>query len=348
MVPDLEQLGRALTSLDVSELTMLPRFTAADAARWPAVLSDRPRTVACVVAADHDAELSTTIGHPHSGEPHRWLDLCISHAEQLNHRFGYRVDTTRRSAEPDADPATTPGDGATHPLAAMVSDAADGRRDPDAPAVDVLGPLPGPCDVVLFLPGQIVVAADLDAGWVHEEVGRRRDHDPTDAVAPWGSFVAAVAARLGDPAVQVGLLTAASHRAPMLRGGLTLGGEPDPGWSPYRSTVRTYRYRSTSTEGHIDIGHGPAERVEVYPRLRIARQSGGAPSREVVAAARSLAPDAHHVFGSAPLHDSDAIRVLLDAAFTPVGTEALFLTRPRPASRSRDERQEPPAEPREG
>lgn len=328
MVPDLEQLGRALTTLDVSELTMLPRFTADDTARWPAVLSERPGTVLCVVAADHDAELSTTIGHPHSGDPERWLDLCIGHAEQLNDRFAYSVDTTRRAAGPDADP-TTPGDGATHPLAAVMSDAADGRQAPDTPAVSVLEPLPGPCDVVLLLPGQVVVAADLDADWVHEELARLRDHDPTDAVTPWGTFVAAVAARLGDPAVQAGLLTAASHRAPMLRGGLTLGGDPDPGWSPYRSAVSTYRYRSTSTEGHIDLGRGPADRIEVYPRLRIARQSGGGPSREVVAAARSLAPDAHHVFGSAPLHDTAAVRVLLDAAFTPVGTEVLFLTRPR-------------------
>lgn len=331
MISSLEQLGEALTTLDVSELTMLPRFTVEDAKRWPVVLSDRPHSATCVVSADHDAELSTTIGHPHSGEPQRWLDLCVAHAEQLRDRFGYTVDTTGRSpdAKDDASVDTGSGDGAAHPLAAILSDAADGKDDREAPAVTVLDPLPGPCDIVLLLPGRVVVAADLDVDWVHEHHGPLRDHDPTDAVTPWGSFLAAVTTRLGSPPLQAGLLTAASHRAPMLRGALTLGGEPDPGWSPYRGAVNTYRYRSNSTEGHIDFGRGPADRAEVYPRLRAARQSGGGPSREVVAAARSLAPDAHHVFGSAPLDDTNAVRVLLDAAFTPVATEVLFLTRPR-------------------
>lgn len=343
MISSLEQLGEVLTYRDVEELTMLPRFTAEDAARWPVVLSDRPRSVRCVVAADHDAELSTTIGHPHTGDPQRWLDLCVAHAEALSERYGYTVDTAQRLRDTEADDADA-GDGADHPLAAILSDAADGRDARDAPAVTVLEPLPGPCDLVLFLPGRVIVAADLDTDWVHEVHATTRDHDPTDAVAPWGSFLAAVTARLGNPPVQAGLLTAASHRAPMLRGALNLGGEADPGWSPYRTKVNTYRYRSNSTGGHIDFGHGPAGRVEVYPRLRSARSSGGGPSREVVAAARSLAPDAHHVFGTSPLEDTDAVRVLLDGSFTPVATEVLFLTRPRNrASSSADAPSEPVA-----
>lgn len=270
MVADLDTLGRSLTTLDVSELTMLPRFTPDDAARWPAVLSERARAAVCVVARDHDAALSTTIGHPHSGEPQWWLDLCVAHAEELTERFGYRIDTSGTAATATDDDAA--GDGSEHPLAAVLADAADGRTDPGAPAV---------------------------AGW------------------------------LGDPPVQVGLLAVASHRAPMLRGGLTLGGEPDPAWAPFRRRVLTYRDRSTSTEGHIDSGLGPADRMEVYPRLQVTRKGGSAAGREVVAAARSLAPDARHVFGTAPVHDTAAIRVLLDASFTPIGTEALFLTRPR-------------------
>jgi hypothetical protein len=181
---------------------------------------------------------------------------------------------------------------------------------------------------VLLLPGQVVVAADLDPGWVEDRVAAVRAHDAVDAVGAWGPLLAAIAGRLGGAPVQVGLLAVASHRAPMLRGGLTLGGEPDPGWSPFRRRVLTYRYRSTATEGHIDSALGPAGRQEVYPRLRITRNSGSAAGREVVAAARSLAPDARHLFGTAPLHDTAAIRVLLDASFTPVATEALVLTRP--------------------
>lgn len=326
MVPDLDTLGRALTTLDVSELTMLPRFTRDDAARWPVVLAERAHAAACIVDGGHDADLSTTIGHPHSGDPQWWLDLCVPHADELTERYGYTVDTSRSGDTEDDD---TGDDGSTHPLAVVQADAAAGRDDPDAPAVLVLPPPPGPCDVVLLLRGRVVVAADLDADWVHERAAASREHTPVDAVGGWGSFVAAVAGRLGDPPVQAGLLAVASHRAPMLRGGLTLGGDADPGWAPYRRRVNTYRYRSTSTEGHIDSGLGPAGRTEVYPRLRISRNSGSAAGREVVAAARSLAPDVQHVFGTAPLHDVAAVRVLLDAAFTPIGTEALLLTRPR-------------------
>lgn len=329
MVSDLDTLGRSLTTLDVSELTMLPRFTPEDAARWPVVLSERADVARCVVAGDHDAELSTTIGHPHSGDPQWWLDLCVAHAEELTRRFGYRVDTSGRAGDDhEAEPDDAGAD--AHPLAAIQDEAAAGRDDAGAPEVLVLPPLPGPCDTVLFLRGRVVVAADLDPDWVHARAAASRDHDPLDAVGGWGAFLAAVAERLGDPPVQTGLLAVASHRAPMLRGGLTLGGEADPGWAPYRRRVRTYRYRSSATEGHIDSGLGPAGRMEVYPRLRISRNSGSAAGREVVAAARSLAPDAAHVYGTAPLHDTAALRVLLDASFTPIGTEALLLIRRGP------------------
>lgn len=333
MALTVDALGQALRTMEVEELSMLPRFSDEDAAQWPAVLSWRASGATCVVAGDHPAQRSTTLGHPHSGLPLRWLDLCEEHAADLEERFGVKVAASAASGSGPAGADT--GEAARGHLYGITMQAAARGAFPAADGrTRGGGALPGPCDAVAFFPGHTVVAADVDAGWLEAAATRRTEHDAADVTDPataMGRFVATLVDRLGHPPTYAAIVGVPPKRAAMLRGRIVHSGDPDPGWSAYRSDVRSYHYRSGNTEGYLDLGRGPGGRLDVYARLEHAHSDGGGPRRELLAAAMSLATGDERVFASAPLHDVHALRTLIEGGFTPICTELLLLGAARDA-----------------
>lgn len=217
-----------------------------------------------------------------------------------------------------------------HPFSTIVHNAARGNfPEPDRRA-EVVGALPGPCDAVAFLPGHTVVAADVDEDWVFEQLSYQKDRAASDPSTGLGLFLAAMTTHLGNPPTFASVLTVAPHRAAMLRGELEeQPGTANPGWSPYRTDVRSYGYRSSGATGRLDMGRGPGGRLDVYIQVDEGARGGGGPSRELLTAAMTMVPSNTDLFGSAPVHDTRALRTMLGGGFTPVCTEVLFLTRPQ-------------------
>lgn len=215
-----------------------------------------------------------------------------------------------------------------HPFVRRLHDATTGAYSSYDRDVEVGPALPGPCDAVAFLPGRSVVAADLDEGWVREQLRPQLDRRPEDPSTGLGGFIAAMTHALGDPPTSASVLTAAPHRAAFLKGKFEPGGEPDPGWAPYRTDVQAYRYSSIGVSGWVDIGRGPGGRWEVFIRVDEEHQGGGGPSRQLLTAALTLVPKGQELYGAAPVHDIRALRTMLSGGFRPICTEVLFLTRP--------------------
>lgn len=213
-----------------------------------------------------------------------------------------------------------------HPLVRSLHDAALGAFPAEDRAVEVGPPLPGPCDAVLFFAGHVVVGADVDEDWVMEALGPHLDREPNDPSTGLGTFLGALAQRLGNPPMYASILTVAQHKAAYLPGKLERGGELRPGWADYRTEVETYRYASASAAGTVAIARGPGGRHDVYLAA-----DGGATSRtgrELLAAARTLVPPDEALFGSARIDDARSLRAGLASGFEPICAEVLFLTRP--------------------
>lgn len=215
------------------------------------------------------------------------------------------------------------------PFVRRVQEATRGEFPDDGSDVEVGPALAGPCDAVAFLPGRTVVAADVDEQWVTDELARERQRGPEDASTGLGRFVAAMAARLGDPPTYASVLTAAPHRAAVIGGRFRRTGRADPGWAAYRTDVTSYHYDSPSVAGDVDVGRGPGGRWDVFVRVDREARGGGGGSRQLLAAALTLVPPGEELYGAAPVHDIRALRTMLAGGFRPVCTEVLFLTRPR-------------------
>ena len=217
-----------------------------------------------------------------------------------------------------------------HPLIARQRDAAAGIFPEYSRTVELVGPLPGPCDAVAFLPGHTVVAADVDQAWLDENTAYQQSHSPADRSTGLGLGLASLRSRLGNPPMYASVLTAAPHRAKMLRARVERRESgADPGWAAYRSEIETYHYDGGPVQGRIDLGRGPGGRRDVYVQIDSSPEGGGAPSRDLLAAALTLISPGEQLFGSAPVHDTRALRTMLSGGFTPVCTEVLFLTRPQ-------------------
>lgn len=216
-----------------------------------------------------------------------------------------------------------------HPFSRILRNAALGSFPEPSRTAEAVGALPGPCDAVAFLPGHTVVAADVDEQWLYDNLSYQKDRRPEDPSTGLGLFLAALRERLGGPPMYASVLTVAPHRAALLRGTLREHDEAaEPGWASYRRDVHCHRYEGGSTQGHIDVGRGPGDRLDVFVQVDSSVQGGGGPSRELLAAALTMVPAGEQLFGSAPVHDTRALRTMLAGGFTPICTEVLFLTRP--------------------
>lgn len=238
----------------------------------------------------------------------------------------------------------------TNPLVDRIQQATSGDL-PDGDRMIEVGPaLDGPCDAVAFLPGRIVVAADVDEDWVSERLHSQQDGRPEDRSSGLGRFVAAMVERLDRPAAYASVLTAAPHRAAMVRGSFTRSGAPDRGWVPYRTDVMSYRFDNQGVVGAVDIGRGPGGRWDTFVRVDHDARSGDGDSRQVLAAALTLVSKGEYLYGSAPVHDIRALRTMLAGGFRPICTEVLFLTRPhhggnRTTTQEQPDRSDPESSP---
>lgn len=219
-----------------------------------------------------------------------------------------------------------------HPLRSLLSRAA--KRSFPAPdgKVDVFGPPPGRCDVALAFPGHAVVAADVPEDWVHAHVpdGWADEHDHDGALSV--HFLGALSDRLGSAPAGLTVLVAAP-KGPQAgtRAQLRPGGRVNRKWAAYRTDVRSYT--DADGRGVVNIGHGPAGRLDIW--IEVEGGSGSwikAPAvvrgRDLLAAARvSLTPEDGELFASVPAHNARALRTFLGGGFRPIGAEVLYLTR---------------------
>jgi hypothetical protein len=216
-----------------------------------------------------------------------------------------------------------------HPLSRALRQAALGQFPDTGDVSFAVSPaLSGPCDAVAFFTDHVVVAADVDEDWVRRAYHETADGPPVDVSGRLGTFVAALAQRLGHPPTLASLLAVAPYRPAILPGKIQPGGEVDAQWMAYHSEVRTYQYRSQAVEGTIALGRGPGERWDV--QLFIARSEGPRSNgaRQLLTAAKTLVPERTHLFGMVPLNHLEVLRRGLHSEFAPVCTEVLFLTRP--------------------
>jgi hypothetical protein len=214
-----------------------------------------------------------------------------------------------------------------HPFMKVLIDAARGEFPPPNGAATALGPLPGPCDSVAVFAHHVMVAANVDQTWVDANYIKSRGLADANPSGPIFTFVNVLGARLGNPRTYASLLMAAPPETGYLHGKIVEGGEPDSQWAACRTEVRCYHYTSPGAAGAFALGRGPAGRWEVY--FRVDEGPGGRVGRELLTAAKTVAPDHDVLYGSAPLHDPRVIRITIASGFQPICTEILLLTRPQ-------------------
>lgn len=214
----------------------------------------------------------------------------------------------------------------THPLARTLVDAALGQFPAPDRRAEVVSPPPGPADAVAIYNDHVVVAADVDEGWVNEQLQPHWSSPAQDPSGGMTRFIEALARHLGNPPMYASIVTVGPYKASYLRGEISEGGRVDPGWAAYHSDIRTYRYTSHNVTASIGFGWGTGGRWDLY--LEVEDGKPGDHARELLVAAKSVVPDEGLLFGSAPLHDPRALRMAVSSGFQPVCTEVLFLTRP--------------------
>jgi GNAT superfamily N-acetyltransferase len=203
-------------------------------------------------------------------------------------------------------------------LASLLLRVEAGHRLPSEPWLTLV-PAPSPeTAAVLAFPGHIVIAADLDPAWVHDQLP---DGELSAPLNP--PFLRACEEKLGRRVNNLdGLLL-----APRLdRLGLAVREVSDLDHPRVR---RARRYRPevrvwTVDGGVLVVGRGLAGRweaaIEVDPDHR-----GRGLGRALARAARSLVPEDRPVWAQIAPGNAASVRAFLAAGFAPVGAEALLV-----------------------
>jgi GNAT superfamily N-acetyltransferase len=191
------------------------------------------------------------------------------------------------------------------------------------PAADLgLTVLPPPSDrasCVLGLTGHNVIAADVDPGWLAQEL------PPGDVAAPLGpAFLAALGQHTGRRAYGIDAMLLAPPVPPA-----ETGLEPADGLDhPRLHRARRYRDDVHAWQdqygGLVLLGRGLAGRLECAVEVGPDRQGRG-DGRRLAHAARLLAPAGVAVWAQVTPGNAASLRAFLVAGFQPVGSEALLV-----------------------
>jgi GNAT superfamily N-acetyltransferase len=209
---------------------------------------------------------------------------------------------------------------ASHPLAALLQDAAAGRFPAAGDGVTIV-PQPSGRDAgVIAFTGHSVIFTDADPAWV---AGQLPAGDLGAALSP--PFLQALAAQTGRRARATDLLACAAA----LPGGaaMELREQSDPS---HPRITRALRYRDNvrawqAHGGVLTIGQGPAGRWEVAIEVEAGHRGRGL-GRALAVAARQLAPQGTALWAQIAPGNAASVRAFLAAGYQPVGAEALLTT----------------------
>lgn len=206
----------------------------------------------------------------------------------------------------------------THPLAALLHDAAAGSYPPPDGRVTIL-PQPSPRDAgVISFTCHSVVFADADPAWIRAQL------PPGDLSAPLRpAFLAAMAARTGREPQSTDILCVASARS----------GTPAVTLSPapadrHPRVERALRYRDDirvwqAPGGIVLLGQGVAGRWEVAVEVDPEHRGKGL-GRALAGAARHLVPGGAPLWAQISPGNAASARAFLATGYRPVGAEALL------------------------
>lgn len=209
-------------------------------------------------------------------------------------------------------------------LARVLELAARGAPPEPDGAVDVIRD--GRWASVLAFTSHFVVVADVDPGWVHAQL------PPGDLSAPLGAaFLLALSRRLGGVPGSVDVVLArdrpgpaddaagpealrlreiADRDHPRVRRALRL-----------RSAVRVWR--TPDGAGHLLLGRGVADRLEVALEVEPTARGRGL-GRRMLTAATALAPPGETLHAQVAPGNAASLRCVLAAGFRPYGGEVVI------------------------
>jgi GNAT superfamily N-acetyltransferase len=210
-----------------------------------------------------------------------------------------------------------------HPLAAMLSEAAQGRFPPANGATDVFPSPPGKSDLVMAFTAHHVVAADIDPQEVCAQL------PSGDLGAPLGpQLLSWLIDRLGSKPGPIDAVLAAPRvaEAPLdLVPAPHLLDHPRAARAAlYRDAIRVYTDRKE--RGLVVLGRGVVGRLEVSVEIEPQWRAQGL-GRALALAARTLVPVSEPLFAQVTPGNAISLRAFLAAGFKPLGSEVLFLRR---------------------
>ncbi|MQA80439.1 MAG: GNAT family N-acetyltransferase [Streptosporangiales bacterium] len=207
-------------------------------------------------------------------------------------------------------------------LPRIIADVERGRFPAADGSVSVVAPVNARDAGVLAFTAHAMVVADVDAGWVAEQLRT------VDLSAPLGpSFVLALATRIGR---RIGSTDAVllAEPLPYAETSLVELGLDEIETSDHPRLRRALRHRDgvwmwTGGGAVLAIGRGVGGRYEVNVELDPAARGRGL-ARALVHAARALVPDGRSLWAQVAPGNAASMRTFLDAGYRPVGAEVLL------------------------
>jgi GNAT superfamily N-acetyltransferase len=216
------------------------------------------------------------------------------------------------------------------PVLAVLLDAANDRFPPADLSVDVLPPASGAlADAVLSFSGHSFVVADVDAAKVRRQMP---SDDPGGPMRP--AFLTWLGKQLRSDPGQVDAVLVAqpgwvSPKALQLEP--ADGAEADAHERVQRA--REYRtevavHTDAAHRGLVILGRGLAGRLEVSIEVHPEHRGHGL-GADLARATLRLVPEGEPVFAQVSPGNVASLRAFLAAGYRPIGSEVLFLRRPR-------------------
>lgn len=212
----------------------------------------------------------------------------------------------------------------THPVQDVLAAVSAGRLPAADGVVEIHSQPPGPSAAVLGFTAHHVVAADVNADWVHAEL------DAADLGSPMKpAFLGSLGALLRRPVGALDVVLVATGRS----------GRPPLDLVPsqvehtrltrarrYRTDIRAYAVYAIP-EAVVLVGRGFAGRWETAFEVPPADRGRGL-GRALADAARHLVPPDEPIWAQVSPGNAASLRAVLAAGYLPVGSEVLFAADP--------------------